>query len=120
MRVRNVQEMRPAKLKRILARPTFPAELELHRLDCIASHGDIGNYEFLRVKATELPPEVVKPAPLVTGHDLLALGLKQGPVVGQILKEVAELQLDDRFESRAAALAYAQSRVAALTRADPT
>jgi poly(A) polymerase len=110
MHIRNVQEMRPAKLKRILARDTFLHELELHRLDCITSHGDIGNYDFLRAKATELPPEVIRPAPLVTGHDLLAMGLKPGPLVGQILREVAELQLEERLKSREEALAFVQQR----------
>jgi len=114
MRFQHVREMRPAKRKRLLARPTFPVELELHRLDCAASHGKFDNYEFLKTQAASLPPEVVKPQPLVTGDDLLALGLKPGPLVGQILQEIREQQLDDRLHSRAAALAYARKRAAAL------
>jgi poly(A) polymerase len=115
MRFQHVQEMRPSKLKRILARPTFPVELELHRIDCAASHRKFDNYEFLKTKAAELPPEVVKPTPLVTGHDLLALGLKSGPLLGQILREVEEQQLDDRLPSRETALAFARQRIAELT-----
>ncbi len=115
MRFQFVKEMRPAKLKRILARETFPVELELHRLDCVASHRNLDNYEFLKQKAAELPPEVVKPAPLITGHDLLALGLKPGPLVGQILREVEEAQLEERLRSREEALAFARQRVGELT-----
>ena len=120
MRMQHVQEMRPSKLKRILARETFADELELHRIDCEASHGNLENYEFLKAKAAELPPEVVKPTPLLTGHDLLALGLKPGPMVGQILREVEELQLEERLKSSAEALAYAQDRVAELTPSQPS
>jgi putative nucleotidyltransferase with HDIG domain len=112
MRFQFVKEMRPAKLKRILARETFPEELELHRIDCAASHRNLENYEFLKVKATEMPPEVVKPAPLLTGHDLLALGLRPGPTVGRILREIEELQLEERLRSREEALEFAKSRVA--------
>ena len=112
MRFQFVKEMRPAKLKRILARDTFPIELELHRIDCAASHRNLENYEFLKVKAAEMPPEVVKPAPLLTGHDLLALGLRPGPTVGQILREIEELQLEERLRSREEALEFAKSRVA--------
>lgn len=112
MRMQHVQEMRPAKLKRILARETFADELELHRIDCEASHRNLDNYEFLKAKAAELPPEVVKPTPLLTGHDLLALGLKPGPIVGKILREVEELQLEERLKSREEALQYATQRVA--------
>jgi poly(A) polymerase len=110
MRLRHVQEMRPAKLKRILARATFPAELELHRLDCQASHGSLANYEFLKRQASELPPEVVRPPRLVTGQDLLALGIPAGPELGQLLKEIEERQLDEQLTSRDEALAYARQR----------
>lgn len=113
MRFQFVKEMRPAKLKRLLARETFPSELELHRIDCAASHRNLENYEFLKTKAAEMPPEIVKPAPLLTGHDLLALGLTPGPTVGQILREVEELQLEERLKSRAEALEFAKSRVSA-------
>ncbi len=118
MRMQHVQEMRPAKLKRILQRETFADELELHRIDCEASHRNLENYDFLKTKARELPPEVVKPVPLLTGHDLLALGLKPGPVVGRILQEVEELQLEERLQSRAEALAFARQRVAELAPPD--
>lgn len=112
MRFRHVQEMRPSKLKRILARATFADELELHRIDCIASHGNLDNVEFLRKKAAELPPDVVKPTPLVTGRDLLAIGFTPGPLVGAVLRELEELQLEEHLESQEAALAYARQRLA--------
>ena len=120
MRVRHVQEMRPAKLKRILARPTFADELELHRLDCLASHGHLDNVEFLRRKAVELPPSVVQPVPLLTGHELLALGFTPGPLVGAVLRELAELQLEERIRSPAEALAYARQRLAETSRGAPS
>jgi poly(A) polymerase len=113
MRFQFVKEMRAAKLKRILARQTFPDELELHRIDCAASHHNLENYEFLKAKVADMPPEVMKPAPLLTGHDLLALGLKPGPTVGQILREAEEMQLEARLKSRAEALEFAKSRVTA-------
>jgi putative nucleotidyltransferase with HDIG domain len=113
MRFQFVKEMRPAKLKRMLVRETFPDELELHRIDCASSHRNLENYEFLKTKIAEMPPEVLKPPPLLTGHDLLALGLKPGPTVGQILREVEELQLEERLKSRQEALEFAKSRIAA-------
>jgi poly(A) polymerase len=119
MRFRHVQEMRPAKVKRLLARPTFAEELELHRLDCIASHGSIENVEFLLKKAKEMPPEVVKPKPLVDGRDLLAMGFTPGKLVGAVLKEIEELQLEERLESREAALAYARDRLHASDSTGP-
>ncbi len=111
MRFRHVQEMRTSKVKRILARPTFVDELELHRLDCIASHGSVENVEFLLKKVTEMPTEVMKPKPLVNGRDLLEIGFRPGKLVGTVLKEIEELQLEEQMESREAALAYARERL---------
>ncbi|MEI8314680.1 MAG: CCA tRNA nucleotidyltransferase [Verrucomicrobiota bacterium] len=112
MRFQHVQSMRQAKLKRMLARPTFPVELELHRIDCLASHGKLDNYDFLKTTLATMPADVIKPAPLVTGHDLLALGFTPGPLVGAVLQEVAELQLEEQLQSPAAALDYARQRLA--------
>jgi poly(A) polymerase len=111
MRFRHVQEMRASKVKRLMARPTFADELELHRLDCVASHGSVENVEFLLRKAKEMPPEVVRPKPLVNGRDLLAIGFTPGRLVGAVLKEIEELQLEERLASREAALAYARERL---------
>src|SRR5882724_10352003 len=113
MKFQFVKEMRQAKLKRLMARETFPDELELHRIDCASSHRNLENYEFLKAKAAEMPPEVLKPQPFLTGHDLLALGLKPGPLVGQILHEVEEMQLEERLTSRDEALEFARTRLPA-------
>src|SRR5438105_14541044 len=45
---KDVPNMRVARLKRFMARPTFNDELELHRVDCASSHGMLDNYDFLR------------------------------------------------------------------------
>jgi poly(A) polymerase len=119
MRFQHVQEMRPAKLKRLLSRPTFPTELELHRIDCLASHGHLDNYEFLKAQAAAIPAEVLQPPPLLTGHDLLALGFRAGPQVGEVLREAEELQLEEQLTSKAAALVWARRRLRELPDAGP-
>ena len=65
---KDVPNMRVAKLKRFIARPTFADELELHRVDCTSSHGMLDNYEFLRRKQEEFANEPIIPPPLVTGR----------------------------------------------------
>ena len=104
--------MRKAKLKRLLARPTFADELELHRLDCLASHADLTNHEFLMNVVIEIPPQVAAPAPLLTGDDLLVMGMKPGPELGAILREARELQLEENLRTRDEALAWARQRLA--------
>jgi putative nucleotidyltransferase with HDIG domain len=80
---KDVPNMRIAKLKRFMARPTFGDELELHRVDCASSHGMLDNYEFLTRKREEFANEPIIPPPLVRGDDLIALGMKPGPRFGE-------------------------------------
>ena len=100
MRFMAVQRMKLSTLKRLLALSRFDEHLELHRLDCIASHGKLDNYEFLRQKLEEFSREEIAPEPLVTGRDLIEMGYKPGPVFKRILDAVREEQLENRLTSR--------------------
>ncbi len=104
MRFKEVQHMRSGKLKWLLQQETFPEELELHRIDCASSHGNLENWEFLKRKLGEYSQEEIKPKPLVTGEDLLRLGFAEGPLVGKILEELKELQLEGELSSKEEAL----------------
>jgi len=101
---KDVRQMRVAKLKRFMSRPTFEDELELHRVDCTSSHGMLDNYDFLQRKEEEFAGEPLIPKPLITGKDLLALGWKPGPALGEMLAEVQTAQLEGRLKSREEAL----------------
>jgi poly(A) polymerase len=106
---KDVPNMRVAKLKRFMARPTFNEELELHRVDCASSHGMLDNYEFLLKKKEEFANEPIIPPPLVTGDDLIAMGLKPGPRFGEILEAVETQQLEGALKDREEALAWVRA-----------
>jgi tRNA nucleotidyltransferase/poly(A) polymerase len=110
MNFMNVAEMRLSTLKKLLARPTIEDELELHRVDCLASHGNLDNYRFVKEKLAAFAREGVKPPPLLRGNDLIRLGLAPGPLFGKILKEVYDLQLDEKLTTRREALAYVKKK----------
>jgi len=101
---KDVPRMRVAKLKRFMARPTFEEELELHRVDCASSHAMLDNYDFLVRKKEEFANQPIIPPPLVTGDDLVALGMKPGPKFGEILEAVETRQLEGTLKSREEAL----------------
>src|SRR5271165_6885757 len=101
---KDVKQMRPAKLRRFMARPNFGVELELHRVDCAGSHGDLENHQFLVNKASEFAQEPLIPPPLIRGDDLIALGLKPGPRMGQLLEAVQTAQLEGEVTTREEAL----------------
>ena len=106
---KDVQNMRTAKLKRFMAREGFDEELELHRVDCQSSHGALDNYDFLKTKAEEFANEPLIPPPLVTGHDLMALGWKPGPHFGPMLEAVQTAQLEGTLTTKEEALAWVKA-----------
>ncbi len=113
MKFMNVKKMRSGKLKMFLSRPTFEDEMELHRVDCLASHGMLDNYEFLREKEREYANEELKPKPLISGHDLIALGMKPGPGMKPVLEDLYELQLEGAIKNRDEALVRARNKIKA-------
>jgi poly(A) polymerase len=110
---KDVQNMRVSRLKRFLARPTFDDELELHRVDCLASHGNLDNYEFLKRRDEDLANEPLIPPPLVTGHDLIALGWKPGPKFKTILEAVQVRQLEGILRTREEAISWVEKEFTA-------
>ncbi len=110
MRFMSVERMRPNRLKRFLRMDDFPLHLELHRLDCLASHGDLSSYDFCVGKLAEMPGEVLKPPRLVTGEDLVAAGYVPGPLFGTILHAVEDAQLNGEIATHDEALQWVRER----------
>jgi poly(A) polymerase len=55
---------------------------------------------------------VVHPPPLISGHDVMALGYPSGPKVGQILNFIREKQVEGEIKTRQDALEILKSRFA--------
>ncbi len=95
----HVRDMRASTLKRFLSTEGFDRHLELHRLDCLASHGDLSNYDFCRDKLEELKNEPLRPEPLIGGRDLIEVGFRPGPAFSRILRAVEDQQLEGTLRS---------------------
>lgn len=108
MRFKDVAQMKPATLKRFVRLPKFEEHLELHRLDSLSSHGKLDNHELVARFIQDTPPEEVRPVRLVTGDDLIALGLRPGPKFKAILYNVEEAQLNGAIQDRGEALRLAR------------
>ena len=110
MRFKDVRQMRESTLKKFLQRPTIETELEQHRIDCLASHGDLSNWRFLKKTMKSLSREEIKPTPLIGGRDILALGYTEGPLIGKILKKAEELQLERKLQTKEEALEWVKKK----------
>jgi poly(A) polymerase len=111
MQFKDAPRMRKSTLRRMIMRPTFPLELELHRLDCLGSHGRLDIFDFLVAELKELARQPRIQPPLITGSDLRALGMRPGPEMGALLAEVRDKQLQEELSSRDQALAWAAARL---------
>lgn len=106
LRVKDLPKMRPAKAKRFLLEPDAPDHLELHRADCLASHGDLTVYEWAVANRETLMQETPHPKPLLTGDDLIAMGYRPGPQFKEILDGVLDAQLEGVIRSPQEARAF--------------
>ncbi len=112
MQFKDVKQMRKSTLRRLLLRETFPLELELHKLDCLGSHGDLELYDFLIEQAKELKKKPKIKPPLLTGKDLIKLGMKPGPAMGKLLNEIRDKQLADELKNAREAKAWVKRMLA--------
>lgn len=101
---KDAQKMRLNKLKRLFAEEGYPELAELCRVDALASSGDLSDYDYCQEMFQKLSREEVKPEPLITGHDLIAMGLKPGPLFKEILTKIEDEQLDGNLTTKEAAI----------------
>jgi poly(A) polymerase len=99
MNFMNAPKMRENTLKRFIRAATFPVELVLHRLDCLASHGDLSTHDFLKNKTEELGKEKISPPPLINGKKLIEMGYAPGPLFKKILTTVEDQQLLEKIST---------------------
>ena len=110
MQFKDAPKMRKATLRRMLMRPTFDLELEQHRLDCLGSHGLMDIYDFIREQQTVLQEKPLLREPLISGRDLVELGIEPGPALGQLLDALRDQQLAEAISTREEALVWVKEK----------
>ena len=110
MRFADVTRMKESTFKRFVRLPEFHEHLELHRLDVLASHRSLDLYDFTREKLHSLPPEEIRPEPLLTGDDLIQAGYSPSPQFKELLTAVEDAQLDGSVRTKEEALALVRDK----------
>lgn len=111
MRFMNVKNMKLSKLKQFVRQPHFDQLLELHRLDALASNKDLSNYEFVVNFLKTTPNEELCPSKLLTGDDLVEMGLKPGPMFKTLLSALEDAQLEGTVTTRDAAVEFVKQHL---------
>ncbi len=110
LRFKDAPKMKASTFKRFISMDGFDEHLELHRLDCLCSHGDLTNWHFVKEQIEKLPPEEVRPPRLLTGDDLKAMGYPPGPQMGRILAALEEAQLEGTVKTAEQARALVEQQ----------
>lgn len=106
MRLAHTPGMRESKRKRFVREDGFHELLDLCKMDCMASHGDLSTIAWIEEYRANLRPEECRPSPLVTGHDLIAWGYEPGPLFRTILTAVEDAQLEEIIHTQEEARAF--------------
>jgi poly(A) polymerase len=106
MKFKDVGQMRQSTLKRFVRLPRFEEHLELHRLDCLASHGKLDAYHAVRDFLAATPEEQVRPPRLLSGDDLQDMGYCPGPSFQAMLRAIEDGQLEGSIQSKEEAIHY--------------
>jgi poly(A) polymerase len=112
LRFKDVEKMKLSTLKRFVRLNRFAEHLELHRLDCLSSHGSLDAYNFVCRFLAETPPEQVRPPRLLSGDDLIGMGFVPGPSFKEMLDAVEEAQLNGKIHTHEQAARFIQEEFA--------
>jgi poly(A) polymerase len=110
MRFADAQHMKASTLKRFFRLENFPQHLALHRMGCMAGSGNLDHWNFVRERYESMPEETVRPAPLLTGRELIAAGYKPGAAFKEMLRAVEDAQLEGIIATPAEALTLLSNR----------
>ena len=106
MKFKDVAQMRKSTLKRFVRLPGFSEHLELHRLDCLSSHGRLEAFQLLKNFLAETPAEQFSPPRLLTGVDLQDMGYVPGPDFQRMLTALEDAQLEGQLQTKEQAILF--------------
>jgi poly(A) polymerase len=103
-------KMRESKRRRFLLQEDFSSHLELHRLDVEACHRDFGIHAYAQEERRKLDLEPPPVRPLLSGHDLKAMGFAPGPAFREMLEALVDAQLEGAVDDAPGARAFVLER----------
>jgi tRNA nucleotidyltransferase (CCA-adding enzyme) len=123
MKFLDLPAMKRSTRTRFLGGPDIEDLIEVHRIDVLASCGNLAHHALALEKLARLREETEGreglPEPLLMGRDLLALGMRPGPAMGALLREIETEQLEGHLTTREEALEHARRRIAAALTPNP-
>lgn len=92
-----------AQLKMLVSQPYFEDLFTLRKAYLVSNGLDQGQLRKLRRRVNSLAGKQLRPKPLLDGHELIALGVRPGPQVGHVSRELYIAQLCEDVQNKAQA-----------------
>lgn len=109
--VYNAAALELADFKTLLANEDWTPLLDLLRADLAARGRDPGPVDEALRRAEAIAPQDVAPPPLLSGDDLVTLGVLPGPIMGDVLGGLYRAQLNEEVKTRDEALRFVKARL---------
>lgn len=118
----DVTRMRKSTIKKLMLiktdgdfipNPLFDDLVKLMKYDILGSDKDLINYNNLLIRINEIREEIIRQPPkrLITGFDVIKLGIKPGPIIGDLMSRVEDAQLEGIVTNRDEALQFLRSLI---------
>ena len=105
---RHAERMSLADFKRLLARDEYSMLERLWAYEERKATGHAVSVRRVARRRRAIDPRQIAPPPMVTGDDLKKLGLCEGRLLGRILRELYDAQLNEQLSSRDEAMNLAR------------
>ncbi len=93
-----------ARLKRLFSHVLSGQLLALMRVETLARNADMKSIVFCEEYLQRTPPEELNPPPIITGDDLVQIGLKPGRAFRELLEAARDAQLNGEIHTHEQAL----------------
>ncbi len=103
MRLAALPKMKESKRKRFIRHEGFGELLEICRLDCLASFGNLDTINWISDYMATVPEEAMRPERLLDGRALIAMGYSPGPKFKPFFRKLEDGQLDGSITTRESA-----------------
>jgi poly(A) polymerase len=99
----HINEKRESAQRRLLCKPHIADHLELLRVHCLGSQSSLDIYSRCLEKREDYRQNL---EPLIKGEDLIEMGYFPGPIYGEILRTVEDLQFEGLLKTREEAIQH--------------
>ncbi|HOK66140.1 MAG TPA: CCA tRNA nucleotidyltransferase [Anaerohalosphaeraceae bacterium] len=92
-------ELPLAQLKMLMAEPYWEDLVHLRKALLLSEGQSISPLKTIQKRAAALKGKILRPKPLLDGHQLIALGAVPGPMVGRLARELYIAQLAEEIQT---------------------